>query len=313
MSHGRHRASAPPARPAFARARGRWTLIAAPLATAAVVAAGITLADVGDGPADTADVFAATETAASLGTGLVDLGARSQAAERADRNQERKQLAAKAKQVRQRGAKQQAKQAAQRKQTAGPVQTEKRWTTVDLNVWSGPGEHHTLVTVLDAGDRVLVTGVERGIWAQVVHEEQLRFVKAEYLVSERAEAQQVVNTATSQAPCPHGSSIESGIGPNATAVYRAVCAAFPDVSSYGGYRGDGEHAAGRALDIMVSGDRGWQIAEWVRARAGELGVSEVIYAQKIWTTQRSGEGWRSMSDRGSSTANHYDHVHVTTY
>ena len=58
---------------------------------------------------------------------------------------------------------------------------------------------------------------------------------------------------------------------------------------------------------------GWRLANWVRDNASKLGVSEVIYSQKIWTVQRSGEGWRGMSDRGSSTANHYDHVHVSVY
>jgi hypothetical protein len=43
------------------------------------------------------------------------------------------------------------------------------------------------------------------------------------------------------------------------------------------------------------------------------GVSYVIYSQRIWSVDRAGEGWRYMSDRGSSTANHYDHVHVTTF
>jgi hypothetical protein len=40
---------------------------------------------------------------------------------------------------------------------------------------------------------------------------------------------------------------------------------------------------------------------------------EVIYRQHIWTVQRSSEGWRPMSDRGSPTANHMDHVHVSVY
>jgi hypothetical protein len=64
---------------------------------------------------------------------------------------------------------------------------------------------------------------------------------------------------------------------------------------------------------MISGDAGWEVAEFVRANAGDLGVSEVIYAQKIWTVERSSEGWRYMEDRGSTTANHYDHVHVSVY
>lgn len=312
MSHGRHRA--PRRAPRSARGRHRWALVSAPLATAAVVAAGIALGDAPGGSestvADAGVIFEATDAAASLGAGLVDLDARANAADRPDRGADRAPATKKKQRA---AARTQQTARAPQPRTAGPVRTQKRWTTVDLNVWSGPGEQHELITVLDAGDRVLVTGRTRGIWAQVVHEDQLRYVKAEYLVTERAEAREAVSAATSSAPCPHGSSVEGGLGSNATAVYRAVCAAFPDISSYGGYRGDGEHAAGRALDIMVSGDRGWQVAEWVRARAGELGVSEVIYAQRIWTVQRAGEGWRSMEDRGSSTANHYDHVHVTTY
>ena len=96
-------------------------------------------------------------------------------------------------------------------------------------------------------------------------------------------------------------------------VYQAVCANFPYVTSYGGYRaGDsGEHGQGRALDVMISGSSGWAIANWARANASAYGITEVIYSQQIWTTQRASEGWRSMSDRGSTTANHYDHVHIT--
>ena len=65
---------------------------------------------------------------------------------------------------------------------------------------------------------------------------------------------------------------------------------------------------------MISDSRvGWEIARWVRAHARELGVSEVIYSRHIWTVQRGSEGWRSLSDRGSPTANHEDHVHVSVY
>ena len=72
----------------------------------------------------------------------------------------------------------------------------------------------------------------------------------------------------------------------------AVCAAFPDVKSYGGYRNEsGYHGQGRAIDVMISGDRAWEIARWLRENAKSLGVIEVIHAQKIWTTQRASEGW----------------------
>lgn len=121
------------------------------------------------------------------------------------------------------------------------------------------------------------------------------------------------STSVSGKPCASGSSVESGLSSNAVKVHRAVCAQFPSVTSYGGVRaGDGgEHGTGNALDIMVSGSTGDQIADYIRANASRLGVSEVIWAQKIWTTERASEGWRFMEDRGSTTANHYDHVHVT--
>jgi hypothetical protein len=94
-----------------------------------------------------------------------------------------------------------------------------------------------------------------------------------------------------------------------------VCAEFPDVTSYGGVRsGEGEHSTGRALDIMVSSSSlGDAIAAWVRDNYDALGVSEILWSQQIWTVERSSEGWRWLEDRGSATANHYDHVHVTVY
>lgn len=117
----------------------------------------------------------------------------------------------------------------------------------------------------------------------------------------------------SSAPCPNSSSIESGITSDAVRVYRAVCAEFPMISTYGGYRGDGEHADGTSVDVMVSGGLGYQVRDFLLAHAGELGLYDIIYSQRIWTAQRSSEGWRYMGDRGSATANHYDHVHVKVF
>ena len=65
--------------------------------------------------------------------------------------------------------------------------------------------------------------------------------------------------------------------------------------------------------MVSSSSLGDAIAAWVRDHHDELGVSEVIWSQRIWTVERSADGWRWMADRGSNTANHYDHVHVTVY
>jgi hypothetical protein len=196
--------------------------------------------------------------------------------------------------------------------------TSKRFSTTALNVWSGPGEKYKLRTEVDTGTKLRATGVEVRGWAQVVLEGRFAWVNADYLAKKKpvVEDEETVATAggVTQAPCPLGSSVEAGLTPDAVRVYRSVCANFPAVTSYGGVRpDDGEHGTGQALDIMATGALGDEIAAWVRANASALGVSEVLWAQQIWTVERSSEGWRYFEDRGSATANHFDHVHVTVY
>ena len=41
--------------------------------------------------------------------------------------------------------------------------------------------------------------------------------------------------------------------------------------------------------------------------------SQIIWQQHIWTAERGGDSWRPMKSRGSDTANHKDHVHLTTF
>ena len=56
---------------------------------------------------------------------------------------------------------------------------------------------------------------------------------------------------------------------------------------------------------------GQQIAEYYRANASRFGIEYIIFNQRIWSVARNSEGWRYMADRGSDTANHIDHVHIT--
>lgn len=198
------------------------------------------------------------------------------------------------------------------------------YTRVDLNVRSEADTEATLITVLDSGSEVRVTRTTSQGWRWIAYDGAGGWVKDQYLVESKpkpaakatAQAGSGGSAGVSSGACAGGSAVESGLTPDAVRVHRAVCAQFPGVTAYGGVRADSlpEHPSGRALDAMVSDtDLGWQIAKWVRANAGRLGVSEVLFAQHIWTVQRSGEGWRTFSDRGSATANHYDHVHVTVY
>ncbi|MGO4242986.1 ligand-binding protein SH3, partial [Janibacter sp. RAF20_2_2] len=101
-----------------------------------------------------------------------------------------------------------------------------------------------------------------------------------------------------------------GLGPNAQKVYSAVRTQFPDMTNIGGFRaGDpGDHGSGNAVDIMVTGSRGDQVASWLQANAGQLNIKYLIWKQRIWLP---GSGWRPMEDRGDPTQNHFDHVHVS--
>lgn len=197
--------------------------------------------------------------------------------------------------------------------TEPAVRLRPRWTTTRLNVWSGPGEDSALLTVLDTAVKVPATGTVRGAWAEILRKDETVWVRKEYLAGTKPRSLAAPAAGVSGTPCPDGSSVETGLQPNAVRLYRAVCAAFPAVGSWGGRSGSGDHGAGRALDIMCTGSLCDGVSDYVRSHAAELGVSYVIWAQRIWTVERSGEGWRPMEDRGSATANHYDHVHVSVY
>ena len=195
-----------------------------------------------------------------------------------------------------------------------PKATGKRWTTGNLNLRVEPAEDSKVVGLIKSGKRVAITGQTDGEYAEVVIGSLPRWVTASYL-SKTKEAPEAAGatgtTGISGAPCPDGSSIEAGLQPASVKVYRAVCAAFPELSSYGGQDGHGEHVNGEAIDFMVpSSSVGQRVADYLFANRSELDLFDIIWSQRIWTIERSSEGFRPMSDRGSATANHYDHVHI---
>ena len=109
-----------------------------------------------------------------------------------------------------------------------------------------------------------------------------------------------------------GLSNVGGMTPNAIAVINAVKAQFPGSGPFGGYRpGDPlDHGTGHAVDIMCSTTEGNEIAAFLQANAATLNIKYLIWRQRIWYP---GGTWQAMEDRGSPTANHMDHVHVSVY
>jgi len=97
---------------------------------------------------------------------------------------------------------------------------------------------------------------------------------------------------------------------------------FVDIGCFRAEAG-GEHPLGRACDFMLSSggvmptaakvQLGSQIAAWAQANASRLGIMYMIYRQRIWDIRMASAGWQPMADRGSITANHFDHVHISVF
>jgi hypothetical protein len=291
-----------------ARRTPRAVQIAAPLAVVATLSAvsvGV-LSATPTGPDETNLLASSSSNAVGTGTsdflerrGVIVTRSQVRSAQRAGASAARKE-ARKRDRIQARAEARQAKRA-----VANAERT--LWTTAELNLWTSADKDARKVGLLDAITKVLVTGRRENGRAEVVVKGQSRWVTAGYLSAEKPETGPSLGGV-----CSNGSSIDAGRA-SLYKIHDVVCANWPQITSYGTWRSDGEHGQGRAIDIMVSGPTGWDIANFLRANYSALGIEYIIYSQQMWSVERSAEGWRGMSDRGSVTANHYDHVHVTVY
>ena len=110
----------------------------------------------------------------------------------------------------------------------------------------------------------------------------------------------------------------AGLQPQ-TASFKEEIANLFGITSFSGYRpGDsGDHGKGLAIDFMVpeSSELGDKIAQYAIQNMASRGISYIIWKQRFYAPFDSKYGpantWNPMSDRGSVTENHYDHVHVS--
>jgi hypothetical protein len=124
---------------------------------------------------------------------------------------------------------------------------------------------------------------------------------------------------------PQSPTLGDNITPRMREVRDEVDRRFGPFGAIGCYRpgSDGEHPLGRACDFMLSSggvmpaapaiQKGYDIAAWAQANAARLGIMYIIYRQRIWDVRMASSGWVPMEDRGSITANHYDHVHISVF
>jgi hypothetical protein len=123
----------------------------------------------------------------------------------------------------------------------------------------------------------------------------------------------------------------SGLTPRADVVRREVSEVFghPALGGFApggvstGHMTGSAHYEGRAVDIFVrpvspaNRVRGWAIAQYLVAMADRLSVRTVIFDGRIWTQDRSSDGWRTYHppERSGDPAvlEHRDHVHVDVF
>lgn len=197
-----------------------------------------------------------------------------------------------------------------------PKTIDTKYATTALTLRSTPDAQFVDYGDAPAGASLQVTGRVVNGRAEIVWNGTVRWVTAQYLTdtpptnkgSGSGTTNAISNTGGSKFNLP-------GLTANSRNLLAQVEREFPEVKTIYGVRPDSlpDHPSGRALDMMVYSDAalGNRIADWARANAGSLNIEYIIWNQRIWSVARSGEGWRSMADRGSVTANHRDHVHIT--
>jgi hypothetical protein len=193
----------------------------------------------------------------------------------------------------------------------------KRVTKVSVNFRRGPSKSDRVIKVIRKGKVVTLLGRKANGYVKVKYSARRGWVAARYLkkVSSSSRPRTVALSGRSYP------SVERRLTAKTVRVHRALRAAFPQIKTVYGYRpgSAGEHRLGRALDVMLPGNYrtasaralGKRIATWARSNADKLSVYYVIWDQRIWNTQRSGDGWRLMSNGGSASANHKNHVHIS--
>lgn len=114
---------------------------------------------------------------------------------------------------------------------------------------------------------------------------------------------------------PHGPAWGSngGYTPRSQWLKDRIEQEFPNVecNTYKSAKKSSSHYTGNGLDCFGSAEDRERVAEWTKDNAHSLKVWYVIHDQKIFSLTRPQEGWKKQKDRGSVSANHKDHVHIS--
>jgi uncharacterized protein YgiM (DUF1202 family) len=195
--------------------------------------------------------------------------------------------------------------------SAAPTATGSMWTTTAVNVRTGPATSYSKIGLAAKGTKIAITGRTDGEWSEVVWDGEAAWMCNRYLIDEEP--------GTAEVPSDVAGVWEvKGVKASTQNVINVVRAKWSQIQTVYGLRAGstGDHGNGYAADFMLPDYKnnaalGYEIAEYLRANAKELGIQYIIFHQHIWNISRASEGWRLMADRGSDTQNHMDHVHVS--
>ncbi|GAA1497721.1 SH3 domain-containing protein [Paeniglutamicibacter kerguelensis] len=188
-----------------------------------------------------------------------------------------------------------------------PVEVQYRWASGNINLRAGNSTAYKVLGVVPSGEKVTILESNNG-WARVISSKGIGWM-SETLLSKNMIAR---------------------LQPDTLAVMDAVRARFQTlISSIGGIRsGSVGHSAGKAADIMIKDYRnpinvakGNEVAQFLINNRSSLGVSYLIWQDKIWLGPA--KGWEEYSKSGrygqqfsgnwNDTTLHMDHIHVETY
>lgn len=127
-----------------------------------------------------------------------------------------------------------------------------------------------------------------------------------------------VETPAPAQPAPTATPVDtSGLQPVAANFMQDIANQF-GITDYSKFRaGDQDHGRGLAVDAMVYNDAalGNQVAQYAVDNINSANISYIIWQQRFYAPVNNIYGpantWNMMPDRGSVTANHYDHVHIS--
>ena len=155
--------------------------------------------------------------------------------------------------------------------------------------------------------------------SEMINEDFLPKVKAN--ISKEKKEEERKRDKVSKINKEHNKGTVDGLQPHVEEARKILKEKFNVV--IGGYReGDTDgmgtgHGDGLALDLMVPEDSelGDKISEYLINNFKELNISYIIWKQNFLSDFNSWYGpawkWNHMPDRGGTTANHHDHVHIS--